>query len=230
MPINNNDRILLSRCKELNQECYYNVKVYYSHGGGFRGNGEEYVLTNKIFVFLRFPFLQAVLSECDCLIVDQAQEQDQKNDYLKMSSKVVVNEGDETGVGGGNEDGSATSTKSMTTPRPAEPLCSECGKLFKSETKLRKHMFNTHPDQTFTCHICDKTFKRKHHFAQHLVIHESNSDNYGCKFCESKFKHKRSLNEHMRVHLVPIKCKLCSKVFYSNSNLQRHVKRIHSSG
>ena len=79
-------------------------------------------------------------------------------------------------------------------------ICTECGKLFKSDGNYR------------------------HHFA---VVHSQNE--YVCEICSYKSKTLYGIRKHKDIHsTAEIPCNKCEKVFKSTYNLERHVKNVHT--
>lgn len=108
--------------------------------------------------------------------------------------------------------------------------CVECGERFDSRLKRRLHAREMHPiELLFQCDICPKRFLREEQLTAHLVGHTSvQHQTFPCQRCDKTFNRKHNLHLHVeRVHLQmkPVECTICSKSFFSNSELLIHMQR-----
>ena len=110
--------------------------------------------------------------------------------------------------------------------------CFKCDKVFGSPEYLRKHKYNIHlKNERVPCKECDSTFKaveylRKHIKHRHTVKYVGR---WKCAVCNKDFSGQGALINHKRIHNNDgIKCDFCSKTFIQKSNLNIHVKRIHT--
>ncbi|XP_060086425.1 myoneurin-like isoform X16 [Ylistrum balloti] len=83
---------------------------------------------------------------------------------------------------------------------PTTPFCEDCGKPFKNNDCLMKHIRVVHMAKlrTKTCPICQKTFSRPSSLEEHMRMH-SDLRPFQCLTCGSSYKHKKHLNHHLRV-------------------------------
>ena len=110
-------------------------------------------------------------------------------------------------------------------------LCKECGKGFKSKSKLQQHGTVHTKLKLFVCDVagCEKNYaqvaslnrlKKSFHEG---VIHE-------CPECGERFSQNGTMTRHYKtVHLKekPFKCAKCGLQYGTNSDLQRHLKTVH---
>ncbi|XP_021368297.1 zinc finger E-box-binding homeobox protein zag-1-like isoform X27 [Mizuhopecten yessoensis] len=87
---------------------------------------------------------------------------------------------------------------------PTTPFCEECGKPFKSNECLMKHIRVVHMVKlkSKTCPVCQKSFSRPSSLDEHMRMH-SNLRPFQCLACGASYKHKKHLNHHLR---VSVKC------------------------
>ncbi|XP_066253936.1 zinc finger protein 501-like [Euwallacea similis] len=109
--------------------------------------------------------------------------------------------------------------------------CPTCGKIFRTNVKLNRHMkiHTTSPTEfPFKCNICGKAFAHGGNYKMHLRIH-SNERPFKCPVCEKGCRQAQDLEKHMRTHTGerPHKCGFCPKAFATSSNLTAHI-RIHT--
>ncbi|XP_033753468.1 protein glass-like isoform X20 [Pecten maximus] len=80
------------------------------------------------------------------------------------------------------------------------PFCEECGKPFKSNECLMKHIRVVHMAKLKSkiCPICQKSFSRPSSLEEHMRKH-SDLRPFQCLACGSSYKHKKHLNHHLRV-------------------------------
>ncbi|XP_064641661.1 zinc finger protein 665-like [Lineus longissimus] len=105
--------------------------------------------------------------------------------------------------------------------------CSQCDKVFSSDSELTAHVRSRHKKKTEgpnQCQTCGKIYRWK----KDLMIHISNSEApLKCSFCDKSFCMKVDLDRHLpRQHpeVTPFKCTTCDKAFSRRYALNNHVR------
>lgn len=133
-------------------------------------------------------------------------------------------------------------------------VCETCGKPFKYQCELRKHMATHTGDKPFTCEVCEKSFRSRGHLNDHMRTHSTDRQ-FQCVICAKTFTSPRYLRRHMKVHFeqgcIPdflgktfkrvnplydqmsenegrLQCNICSKSFDCLAYFRRHMQRIHT--
>lgn len=117
--------------------------------------------------------------------------------------------------------------------------CNHCGKKFKRQAYLRKHVLSQHASQTEPTsnedqdaypssqndeQQCDQT-------QNHAPLNLSSSGGYQCPVCRENFPNRVNQERHIRLlHSSQVyPCKYCPAVFYSSPGLTRHINKCHPS-
>ena len=110
--------------------------------------------------------------------------------------------------------------------KPAQYVCSQCGRVFRSMRTLNCHVRTHTGARPFACRVAGCT-KR---FAQHGTrkFHErTHSDDmpHICPVCGRRFKHPTTVRLHMSVHTgaKPHQCPSCPMRFRRSCDLARHA-------
>ena len=108
--------------------------------------------------------------------------------------------------------------------------CSQCGKCFKRQAYLRKHMNYHNNTRPYPCQYCGKIFRSQTNRAKHVLNHAVGPKAYTCSICGNGFASHCELEKHARIHNGEVfTCNECSGAFYSLPGLQRHILKAHKS-
>lgn len=121
-----------------------------------------------------------------------------------------------------------------------EHKCPFCNKLHASKKTLAKHVRRFHPDhiqefltkrkrksEVWKCAICLKTFTRKPHLQEHMILHTQDRP-FKCSFCDEYFRSRFARLKHQeKFHLGPFPCEICGRQFNDTGNRKRHIECTH---
>ncbi|XP_067928477.1 zinc finger and BTB domain-containing protein 41-like isoform X2 [Watersipora subatra] len=121
--------------------------------------------------------------------------------------------------------------------RTAKVPCHVCGKEFRGEVNLQRHIKCVHSKiKEQLCHLCSQSFFAKrelqlHMFANHK-INISNMKVFKCPVegCTYETLARRHLHIHSSVHTVTkdFTCEHCGKAFKSKPALSQHLRIMHT--
>lgn len=106
-------------------------------------------------------------------------------------------------------------------------LCVFCF-FFVVAANLRRHMESIHSTESQqTCHICGRSFRSDAAIRKHLLVHTGEKP-FGCDLCPKKFARNDKLKQHRNSHfgLKLYHCDVCEKTYTQRFNLIIH-KRSH---
>ncbi|XP_039182059.1 LOW QUALITY PROTEIN: transcription factor Ovo-like 2 [Crotalus tigris] len=78
------------------------------------------------------------------------------------------------------------------------------------------------------CGLCGKGFRLQRMLNRHIKCH-SEVKRHLCTFCGKGFNDTFDLKRHVRTHtgIRPYKCEICNKAFTQRCSLESHLKKIH---
>uniref|UniRef100_A0A8C9M863 Ovo like zinc finger 2 n=1 Tax=Panthera tigris altaica TaxID=74533 RepID=A0A8C9M863_PANTA len=79
-----------------------------------------------------------------------------------------------------------------------------------------------------SCELCGKGFRLQRMLNRHLKCHNQ-VKRHLCTFCGKGFNDTFDLKRHVRTHtgIRPYKCDICNKAFTQRCSLESHLKKIH---
>ncbi|XP_004585691.2 transcription factor Ovo-like 2 isoform X1 [Ochotona princeps] len=79
-----------------------------------------------------------------------------------------------------------------------------------------------------SCDLCGKSFRLQRMLTRHLKCHNQ-VKRHLCTFCGKGFNDTFDLKRHVRTHtgIRPYKCEVCHKAFTQRCSLESHLKKIH---
>lgn len=115
---------------------------------------------------------------------------------------------------------------------PAIEIESEIEPEFLQENEKqpsKRKKYRKLKDQTFTCDLCNKIFKRNFSLKIHKRIHFDEKP-FKCELCSMEFNQKSNYTKHKLIHLnqKPHKCTKCENTFSQKSHLLNH-QMIHAA-
>ncbi|XP_060804972.1 uncharacterized protein LOC106134226 [Amyelois transitella] len=106
--------------------------------------------------------------------------------------------------------------------------CNLCDKTFKFKSGLMIHKAIHDPTPKKTCEVCGKTFHILAQYKRHFVYH-MNERKYECETCGKRFNTLDILRVHVRIHTGerPFNCPECGKAFRTAGCVGRHRRIVH---
>ncbi|XP_052859979.1 transcription factor grauzone-like [Anopheles cruzii] len=108
--------------------------------------------------------------------------------------------------------------------------CTVCGKWLKNEETLRIHLsMHRQENMEFICTFCNHRSPSRIALRSHVLRNHEKKRTHQCSFCEKAFVQANLLKDHIATHTGEYlyHCKFCDKQFKCNSNMSKHVTRLH---
>lgn len=106
--------------------------------------------------------------------------------------------------------------------------CDYCQKQFDTKSSLRRHVYLHLDIKKFTCHKCNKVFRKQLYLSAHITRQHPNWDqHYMCNLCDKPFLLRENLIVHMASHTnteTMFKCIYCKEKFTTQIDLVQHEK------
>ncbi|XP_073966713.1 uncharacterized protein [Choristoneura fumiferana] len=103
-------------------------------------------------------------------------------------------------------------------------ICNTCGKHFKSEPELKRHILIHSVKKSVSCNKCDRQFNNKLTWLNHLYKNHTSGEAFICDLCHKRYKRKTYLIRHLLVHSEKaFCCDVCGKQFTLKSQLTNHL-------
>lgn len=102
--------------------------------------------------------------------------------------------------------------------------CGICGKDFRHQSYLIRHLTVHTGEKRFHCSVCEKSFSQMSSLIQHKTTH-SKTRPYVCDICFKTFGRASNLVTHQKTHISEkvFKCDQCDMSFHQKTNLQHHL-------
>ncbi|XP_022608688.1 zinc finger protein 568-like [Seriola dumerili] len=107
-------------------------------------------------------------------------------------------------------------------PPRDEKSCYLCGKCFKKDSYLIRHVDKSHKGhKAFKCLECNKEFDQRYQLVLHIRCHTGEKP-FTCDYCGKAFVQNSSRLAHMRVHTgeKPYFCAKCGKSFATSNHFR----------
>ena len=115
--------------------------------------------------------------------------------------------------------------------RQHRPLfkCDECGRTFGFNKDLKRHKERTHIAPEFFCGQCNKFYKSKRTYDEHIKCHEDDyvKPIFECDVCKKQFSTKYVLAAHLKSEHLGMRktylCPICGQSFTQRNSLRQHA-------
>ncbi|KAM9065296.1 transcription factor Ovo-like 2 [Sarcophilus harrisii] len=109
-----------------------------------------------------------------------------------------------------------------------EPGLHLAGKRPTARSKIKFTTGTCNEATVYSCELCGKGFRLQRMLNRHLKCHNQ-VKRHLCTFCGKGFNDTFDLKRHVRTHtgIRPYKCEICNKAFTQRCSLESHLKKIH---
>ena len=112
--------------------------------------------------------------------------------------------------------------------------CTECPKIFYTDSDLKVHQRSHTGETPFRCDHCEKSYGKSQSLEYHInSVHIVTERTQVCNTCNRAFRDSGSLKVHMQGHMRDNserthKCDVCDHSFFNPTHLRNH-KQTHSN-
>ncbi|PSN53577.1 hypothetical protein C0J52_09205, partial [Blattella germanica] len=79
--------------------------------------------------------------------------------------------------------------------------CPHCQKEYRSRRSFKEHIRIHTNERPYKCKLCEETFRKRIQLVTHTLKHSNaRPHKYSCNICDLKFRHVKDLNEHQETH------------------------------
>ena len=94
-------------------------------------------------------------------------------------------------------------------------------------THLKEQCWTPFDESNFNCLYCGKRYKNNYNLKRHLMKH-TGIYRFTCPVCGKGFTENCKLRKHFEIHIkTPIKCEFCKYTFQNNVTLDVHLQKFH---
>ena len=92
---------------------------------------------------------------------------------------------------------------------------------------LKEQCWTPFDESNFNCLYCGKRYKNNYNLKRHLMKH-TGIYRFTCPVCGKGFTENCKLRKHFEIHIrTPIKCEFCKYTFQNNVTLDVHLQKFH---
>uniref|UniRef100_A0A336KRY9 CSON014938 protein n=1 Tax=Culicoides sonorensis TaxID=179676 RepID=A0A336KRY9_CULSO len=105
-------------------------------------------------------------------------------------------------------------------------VCDQCGRRFRVEWCLLKHLKTHDKPEFYECDKCGKRIKKKFNFVTHIQKCTGPIKEWNCTFCDLKFPTKQTKYKHEKKVHTGWSCKRCNLPFNRYQELKMHRRTV----
>ncbi|XP_048116603.1 uncharacterized protein wu:fe05a04 [Alosa alosa] len=109
----------------------------------------------------------------------------------------------------------------------AQPQCAKCGRRFRHEKSLRRHLLKRACQRAFLCSDCGQSFRKKNTLLRHSFSHLGLLP-YTCTHCKTHFRLANLYRKH-KCKPETIQCVACLSTFASHGDFERALAGVRAA-